>query len=1519
MGIPNIPKVFYGGQVETSKITTLTKCNILVFEDCGVGISQYVQDLAKQPSANHWRLLDIVCGYIHTIYAAWSGSTVRILHRDISSGNLMVRANHAMVIDWEYALQVSTSERRQCVSSHPLTGTLVYASMGVLSGGNMRSAIDDIESLFYVLAHAIETAQYASNEYNAKTQDKSMQNLWNGSISETQLIEERIKWFSSSECYKSRLSEKCPYFWRDFLLSMYSILDIGRHTVASGVIIRSTSVEEYVRQLVLALFPVLDKYGTEAKHFTQLTDSSILGFNFTPFNSDDDTKIDGALAVCSPQDNVKGQPDPNYRNIFAIVEFKRNSTSRMDPFGQLIDYTRNLYANQLNRRFAWVLSVCGTNVHACLFHHGGVRASTAMDLATSAGRKDFVSLLVNWSLCETPKLGYGPSVRIDPAMHGENLEKFNEIKHLKLIDERLRNNSKGVLYSKIVMAGTVRIKHGQKEILDEAFAIFADDSTKEYGCRRNHQRIVLDMYGEHLKTLKNESKLIMVLADAMFCHNTILEKCKLLHQDISDNNILVVRNSHNESSTRTKDLQGSFAKDSSTCPPVRGLLIDFDYAALVEPDSGCSGRDHRSGTLPFMSIHNLSGESGRQTALDDWESSLYLACWLGTFGITRKDRRKTVVHENAPIREWRNWNMSTAADPKRTSMHSRDIFLAHTVKHMNEKYPLLRDFVIEIHKRLFLYKKDCSGSLVIFDDPLATAERQKRGLSSSSRLFDKPAPSFSLNHEQQPGGGTPQKQRVSHASSKGNLTLSNSEIRTERNAEAKVCVEQSLVSDTPVAQIIRPRDTGLSELVSTVATSVNERLEAFTTSAEQSNEYTALKEWVSGQKMVSERALYPCISAFFSYVSQQIDTAHKELVSISTDNNNSNIGSYSRARLLLPAEMPDSNPDGSDDHTRVDIALMNISRKKEGSDSEHIYPGKPDYKHVAAIVEIKHRSGKGKDALAQLYTYNRNLYTNQVNRRFTWGFTICGTVVHACVFSNDNIFMSKSMDVNSTNGRSCLVTMLVDMAYCEEDQLGYDPTIRLDDHGNAAHIDVYDRGTSRKYTLRILKTIMRATRSFGRHTRCFLCRDDVLAENVVVKDAWAHSNRRTDSVKQQEKDGDLRDEVVFMQKIRDCLAGRDDLKGTFASITHGGAVQILRHNSTLEDNTDTVFGELVQHPPNQCEFRVHRRIAMKPECVPLQNIENVDQLIVVVADVMAAHTAIATECRLLHRDISVNNMLFTKLPDNTVRGVLIDFDCAKDMTDNDFGTRPERTGTYPYMSINNLADSNVKRTQLDDWESLIYVLCWLGTTGINLNDEKQLNPNEQLPISDWQGSDPKRVARSKRHHLQSWSGFVGDILNGFLDIEGYFELSGLVEDLYNKLFHNEKLSVLASGTTNVIRIRGSPENAIKGRLDEKLGTKIRNPFERRAEYSADIANDLLEAIMTARTKALTSVIDWPQLPKFWCSWIYWLSPYLYYIEGVITSDLYNSKVVYRSNGFYDLELGLQRVCWRLGLRCHRQH
>ncbi|KAJ1968357.1 hypothetical protein H4R35_006452, partial [Dimargaris xerosporica] len=34
--------------------------------------------------------------------------------------------------------------------------------------------------------------------------------------------------------------------------------------------------------------------------------------------------------------------------------------------------------------------------------------------------------------------------------------------------------------------------------------------------------------------------------------------------------------------------------------------------------------------------------------------------------------------------------------------------------------------------------------------------------------------------------------------------------------------------------------------------------------------------------------------------------------------------------------------------------------------------------------------------------------------------------------------------------------------------------------------------------------------------------------------------------------------------------------------------------------------------------------------------------------------------------------------------------------------------------IGNLENNDTERTALDDWESLLYVICWIGTYGFNL-------------------------------------------------------------------------------------------------------------------------------------------------------------------------------------------------------------
>ncbi|KAJ2211680.1 hypothetical protein EV179_005296 [Coemansia sp. RSA 487] len=268
MKIPNVPQVIFSGCIGMGTLRIESRCDVLVLEPCGVGIIQYVQKLAAGHETNHWMLLDVACGYIHTLYAAWSGTTYKILHRDISSGNLMVANNSARVIDWEYGLLFNIN-RRPGVNADSLTGTMVYASMAVLRGVTLRTPFDDIESLFYVLMHAIEKAYNNHGKGRGTAQNKTAQRLWDGNLSVEELINERITVFGSGIEYKKRLGAKCPSSWIVLVESMYNALAIGTQATLSDVTF-DIDFDECMQRLVQDLQPLLQEREMDSNHYTAL-------------------------------------------------------------------------------------------------------------------------------------------------------------------------------------------------------------------------------------------------------------------------------------------------------------------------------------------------------------------------------------------------------------------------------------------------------------------------------------------------------------------------------------------------------------------------------------------------------------------------------------------------------------------------------------------------------------------------------------------------------------------------------------------------------------------------------------------------------------------------------------------------------------------------------------------------------------------------------------------------------------------------------------------------------------------------------------------------------------------------------------------------------------------------------------------------------------------------------------------------------------------------------------------------
>ncbi|KAJ1721035.1 ATP-binding cassette transporter snq2, partial [Coemansia biformis] len=77
----------------------------------------------------------------------------------------------------------------------------------------------------------------------------------------------------------------------------------------------------------------------------------------------------------------------------------------------------------------------------------------------------------------------------------------------------------------------------------------------------------------------------------------------------------------------------------------------------------------------------------------------------------------------------------------------------------------------------------------------------------------------------------------------------------------------------------------------------------------------------------------------------------------------------------------------------------------------------------------------------------------------------------------------------------------------------------------------------------------------------------------------------------------------------------------------------------------------------------------------------------------------------------------------------------------------------------------------------------------------------------------------------------------------------------------------------------------------------------------DIVAAMLDPIFTAMTTLFCGVtISYRQMPKFWRSWMYWLSPYHYYVEGVITNDLHGSRVQCHSKELYVFEPPANTTC-----------
>ncbi|TFY66120.1 hypothetical protein EVG20_g4966 [Dentipellis fragilis] len=163
------------------------------------------------------------------------------------------------------------------------------------------------------------------------------------------------------------------------------------------------------------------------------------------------------------------------------------------------------------------------------------------------------------------------------------------------------------------------------------------------------------------------------------------------------------------------------------------------------------------------------------------------------------------------------------------------------------------------------------------------------------------------------------------------------------------------------------------------------------------------------------------------------------------------------------------------------------------------------------------------------------------------------------------------------------------------------------------------------------------------------------------------------------------------------------------------------------------------------EIRV-LRILVSPRYRRLQDVHSLKEFKKVFVDTVRVHRVVFLKADILHRDLSIGNLMFRRDKNMRPYGTLNDWDLSEEVSSDpgDHDAIPgHRMGTVAFMAMELLADNPPIHVYRHDLESFFWILVW-AALHFNLNgDQRPVNPL----VYSWTEGSWDTMASAKREVL----------------------------------------------------------------------------------------------------------------------------------------------------------------------------